>query len=122
MTANQGEIPVFLLNLTISIIIASSAMATVNFQNLVCNNSLGAVTLHFQVPPNPIYSAGSMTPGVHVNIGVSRSFTGTKQVTLSVNTSGGTINRAHNIPATPTPLSLTFSFPGATYTLACNVS
>ncbi|AFZ29759.1 hypothetical protein Glo7428_1186 [Gloeocapsa sp. PCC 7428] len=97
-------------------------MATVTFQQLVCNKSLGTVTLDFQVLPNPVWGPSGMTAGVAISIGVNRSFSATSTVTLSVKTRTGSIlSNNQNLHATAGPKTLHFPISDATYTLSCNV-
>ena len=97
-------------------------MATVTFQTLKCNSSLGTVTLDFQVPPNPVWGPSGMTAGVAVNIGVNRSFSATSTVTLSVKTRIGTIlSNNQNLHTTAGSKTLHFPISTATYTLTCKV-
>ncbi len=97
-------------------------MATVTFQTLKCNNSLGTVTLNFQAPPNPVWGPSGMTAGVAVSIGTNRSFSATSTVTLSVKTRTGSIlSNNQNLHTTAGPKTLHFPISSATYTLTCKV-
>lgn len=93
-------------------------MATVTFNDLVCNKSLSSVQLYFSVLPNPVMGSTNMTAGVPVGIGASRHFSPSGTVTLFV----GTVPLQQTIPATPGSRTLRFPFSGATFTLNCYIS
>jgi len=96
-------------------------MATVTFQTLVCNHSLGTVTLKFQ--SNTVWGPSGMTANTPVSINKSRLYSATSTVELSIKTSSGNTISDDNLLSTSTgSRTLEFKFGTTTYTLSCHVS
>lgn len=96
-------------------------MATVTFQTLVCNRSLGTVTLKFQ--SNTVWGPSGMTANTPVTINKNSSFSTTSTVTLSIQTSSGQIlSDGDSLSTSAGPQPLYFKFGTTTYTLSCHVS
>jgi len=96
-------------------------MATVTFQTLVCNHSLGTVTLKFQ--SNTVWGPSGMTANTPVTINVNRSYNTTSTVTLSIKTSSGnTLSDNKLLSTSGGSHQLHFTFNSTTYTLSCHVS
>jgi hypothetical protein len=96
-------------------------MATVTFQTLVCNHSLGIVTLKFQ--SHTVWGPSGMTAHTPVTINVNRSYSTTSTVILSIQTSTGQTRSADDSLSTSAgPQPLSFKFGTTTYTLSCHVS
>ncbi len=102
-------------------------MATATFQTIVSNNPHGAIGLHFSPAsaPNPFWGprlGGSLTPNVPESLGgVTRTFSSSATVILSVTTTSGTFTDTCAIFSTGL-LSLPFTVNGANFTVTCNVT
>ncbi|MBW4665108.1 MAG: hypothetical protein KME01_13055 [Chroococcus sp. CMT-3BRIN-NPC107] len=102
-------------------------MATVTFQTIVCDKPHGAISLHFSpvIEPNPFFGprlGSKMTPNVAESLGnVTRTFSNSATVTLSVQTKNGSFTEDKSIFSTGS-LSLPFTVNGANFIVTCNVT
>lgn len=102
-------------------------MATVTFQTIVCDSFSGLLRLSFtpSTESNPFWQrrGKNITPNVPTSLGnITRNFSATGTVTLSIINSSGTSNSADDSISESGALSLKFTIGTSNFTVNCFVS